>query len=64
MTSLLLSSNHSGCLLNANHIAAALNIAAGVHDRDRTAARIDVTLFLSVFAYSTDEYCLHYASFH
>ena len=52
---LLLSSSHSDCLRNADDIAAALNIAAGVDDRDGTAARVDATLPLRAFAYSTDE---------
>ena len=64
VASLLLSPSHSGCLRNADDIAAALNIAAGVHDRDGTAARVDATLLLRAFAYSTDEYCLPYTSFH
>ena len=42
----------------------ALNIAAGVHNRDGTAARVDATLLLYAFAYSTDEYCPPYTSLH
>ena len=60
---LLLSSSHSDCLRNADDIAAALNIAAGVHDRDRTAAWVDAMLLLRAFAYRTDEYCLPYTHF-
>ena len=61
---LLLSSSHSGCLCNADAIPAALNIAAGVLDHDGNAARVDAMLLLRDFAYSTDEYCLPYTSFH
>ena len=60
VASSLLSSSHFGCLRNADDIVAALNITTRVHDRDGTAARVDVTLFLRVFVYSTDEYCLLY----